>query len=46
MEKHTNRGKSNRQALRVLKRRLSNLATRTVIHDPQPHQAAHTTAAA
>lgn len=42
MGKHMSNGKTKREALRSLKRRLSDIVYRTMIHDTQPVQASHT----
>lgn len=45
IEKHMNNGKTKREALRILKRRLSDVVHRTMIQDTQPLQASQTMAA-
>lgn len=45
IDKHMRNGKSKREALRILKRRLSDVVYRTMIQDTQPLQASHTLAA-
>ena len=45
IDKHMSNGKTKREALRVLKRRLTDVVHRTMIQDTQPPQAAQTRAA-
>jgi transposase len=45
IERHTNNGKTKREALRILKRRLTDVVYRTMIKDTQPLQAAQPAAA-
>jgi len=45
IDRHMSNGKTKREALRILKRRLSDVVYRTMIQDTQPLQASHTMAA-
>lgn len=45
VDKHMSNGKTKREAIRILKRRLSDVVHRTMIQDTQPLQASHTMAA-
>jgi transposase len=45
MQRHISSGKTKREALRILKRRLTDVVYRTMIQDTQPHQASQTMAA-
>ena len=45
IDRHMSNGKTKREALRILKRRLSDVVHRTMLHDTQPLQASHTMAA-
>jgi transposase len=45
VERHMSNGKTKREALRVLKRRLTDIVYRTMTQDTQPLQASHTMAA-
>lgn len=45
IERHMSMGKTKREALRILKRRLSDVVHRTMIQDTQPLQASHNLAA-
>ena len=45
IDRHMSNGKTKREALRILKRRLSDVVHRTMLHDTRPLQASHTMAA-
>lgn len=45
IDRHMSNGKTKREALRILKRRISDVVHRTMIQDTQPLQASHTLAA-
>jgi hypothetical protein len=44
-QRHISNGKTKREALRILKRRLTDVVYRTMTQDTQPLQASHTMAA-